>query len=158
MDEKLKEAFNEVTIEGILNEVAVKVGTYTKNGTVMPYIGGRVYIRVDLNDQIYIIPVEVFSNKYKNNGDANPGFDAIQNIVDNYTSVAASDISKADRVRVFKGRIKENIYPRKDGVMISSPRVSGNFIYQVKTSLKLLLLVILRMKLIMRVTKLVVLS
>lgn len=127
---------NNVKIEGILSEVDIKTGSFKKNGTDMESIGGVIKIRV--NQEIngveteLEIPVHMFASRYTNKGTPNPAYDSISRIMNEYVSIAASDINRADRVRITNGQLQMNEYYGQNGNLIAFPRVTASFVTKIK--------------------------
>ena len=131
----LRQAENSVKIEGILSEIDLKTGSTTKNGKTIEYIGG--YIKIRVNQMIngvmtdLDIPVYMFSNKLKNDGNPNPAYDSINRVMTEYTSIAAGGIDAADRVRITNGNIRMNEYYGQTGTLNSYPRINASFVTKV---------------------------
>jgi hypothetical protein len=127
---------NIVKIEGILSEVALENKDFTKNGSTVKAVGGVIKVRVDtiINgaDTALEIPVHMFAAQLTNAGTPNPAYESIQRIMTEYVSIAASDIDRADRVRITKGNIQMNEYYGQDGKLNSYPRVSASFVTKIK--------------------------
>ena len=131
----LKQAENSVKIEGILSEIDLKTGTTTKNGKTVEYIGGSIKVRVNqiLNGENVDldIPVFMFSNKLKNDGNPNPAYASIERVMNEYVSIAAGGIDAADRVRITNANIRMNEYYGQGGQLNSYPRVNASFVTKV---------------------------
>ena len=133
----LREANNYVKIEGILNEVALNYTSYPKNGKTVEAISGVIYVRVEQTingeEQTLIVPVHMFSNRLKNNGEPNPAYTSIEKVMKEFVSVAASSYEQADRVRINNAKISMNEYPSKTtGNIVSFPRITASFVNKVK--------------------------
>ena len=128
----LKQAENSVKIEGILSEIDLKTGTTTKNGKTIEYIGGSIKVRVDqvLNNKNteLEIPVYMFANKLKNDGNPNPAYESINRVMTEYISIAAGGLDKADRVRITNANIRMNEYYGQGGNLNSYPRINASFV------------------------------
>lgn len=128
----LKQAENSVKIEGILSEIDLKTGTTTKNGRTIEYIGGVIKVRVTqlLNgvETELDIPVHMFANKLKNDGNPNPAYASIERVMNEYVSIAAGGLERADRVRITNGNIRMNEYYGQTGNLNSYPRINASFI------------------------------
>ena len=131
----LKQAENSVKIEGILSEIDLKTGTSTKNGKTIEYIGGSIKVRVTqvLNGENVDldIPVFMFSNKLKNDGNPNPAYASIERVMNEYVSIAAGGIDAADRVRITNANIRMNEYYGQGGQLNSYPRINASFVTKV---------------------------
>ena len=131
----LRQAENSVKIEGILSEIDLKTGSTVKNGKTIEYIGGSIKVRVtqvlngvnvDLD-----IPVYMFSNKLKNDGNPNPAYASIERVMNEYVSIAAGGIDAADRVRITNANIRMNEYYGQGGQLNSYPRINASFVTKV---------------------------
>ena len=131
----LKQAENSVKIEGILSEIDLKTGTTNKNGKTIEYIGGSIKVRVTqmINGQEtdLEIPVYMFSNKLKNDGNPNPAYESINRVMNEYVSIAAAGIDAADRVRITNANIRMNEYYGQGDKLNSYPRINASFITKV---------------------------
>lgn len=128
----LKQAENSVKIEGVLSEIDLKPGVTTKNGKTVEYIGGSIKVRVNqiLNgaNVDLDIPVHMFANKLKNDGNPNPAYASIERIMNEYVSIAAGGIDAADRIRITNGNIRMNEYYGQTGNLNSYPRINASFV------------------------------
>ena len=131
----LKQAENSVKIEGILSEIDLKTGTSTKNGKTTEYIGGSIKVRVTQvlngNNVDLDIPVFMYSNKLKNDGNPNPAYASIERVMNEYVSIAAGGIDAADRVRITNANIRMNEYYGQGGQLNSYPRINASFVTKV---------------------------
>ena len=131
----LKQAENSVKIEGILSEIDLKTGVSNKNGKTTEYIGGSIKVRVTqvLNGENVDldIPVFMFSNKLKNDGNPNPAYASIERVMNEYVSIAAGGIDAADRVRITNANIRMNEYYGQGGQLNSYPRINASFVTKV---------------------------
>ena len=131
----LKQAENSVKIEGILSEIDLKTGSTVKNGKTIEYIGGSIKVRVTqvLNGKNVDldIPVFMFSNKLKNDGNPNPAYASIERVMNEYVSIAAGGIDAADRVRITNANIRMNEYYGQGGQLNSYPRINASFVTKV---------------------------
>lgn len=127
---------NVVKIEGILSEIDLKYGTFKKNGVDTKTVGGVIKIRVNTKingvDTELEIPVHMFATQYTNAGTNNPAFESIERVMNEFVSIAASDIDHADRVRVTRGLITMNEYYGQNGNLVSFPRISASFVSKIK--------------------------
>ena len=116
---------NTVKIEGILSEIDIKTGSFTKNGATVESVGGVIKVRVNqdingVNTELEI-PVHLFASKYTNAGAPNPAYESISRVMNEYVSIAASDIDHADRIRITRGQLQMNEYYGQNGNLISQP-------------------------------------
>ena len=127
---------NTVKIEGILSEIDLKYGTFTKNNVENKTVGGSIKIRVNTKingeDTELEIPVHMFATQYTNAGASNPAFESIERVMNEYVSIAASDIDRADRVRITRGQIGMNEYYGQNGNLVSFPRITASFVTKIK--------------------------
>ena len=131
----LKQAENNCKIEGILSEIDLKTGSTVKNGKTVEYITGSIKVRVNqmLNGkEVELdIPVYMFSNKLKNDGNPNPAYASIERVMNEYVSIAAAGIDGADRVRITGANIRMNEYYGQGDKLNSYPRINASFITKV---------------------------
>lgn len=136
----LRQAENRVRIEGILAEIDIKPGTFNKNGQTMESIGGSITVKVvqkiSGEEKELAIPVHMFASKLTNKGTPNPAYESIKKIMDEYTSIAASENGEdgADRIRITNASIRMNEYYSQDGRLISFPRVNASFVQKINKS------------------------
>lgn len=133
----LRQATNNVRIEGILSEVDLDYKSYVKNGENMDAIAGIVKILVkqtiDGVDNINEIPIHVFANKKTTKGTLNPSYTSVEKVMNEFVSIsAAGGEENADRVRITSGQIQMNEYYNRDGKLVSFPRVSASFFSKIK--------------------------
>lgn len=127
---------NTVKIEGILSEIDIKTGSFKKNGVDTNSIGGVIKIRVDQEingvETELEVPVHMFASQYTNKGTPNPAYESIERIMNEYVSIAASDIDHADRVRITNGQLMMNEYYGQNGNLIAFPRVTASFVNKIR--------------------------
>ena len=133
---------NSVRVQGILSEINIKHGSYMKNGQPMETLGGNIKIKTSQvmnGEKVELdVPIHMFSTKYKNDGEINPAYEAIERITKEFKSIAAVGEDEADRVGVFAGSerrkgdaIKMNEYWGANGQLIAFPRITSNFITKI---------------------------
>lgn len=131
----LRQATNEIFIEGILAENDISYGSFSKNGKTIESIGGKIVVKVcqTINGVMkeLMIPVHMFSTKYKNDGNPNPAYTSIETVMNEYTSIAASDEENADRVRISKATIEMNEYYPTPDKLSSFPRIQASFVNRI---------------------------
>lgn len=133
----MREAHNNVHIEGILNEIDLKDIEYTnRRGEKVKAIAGTITVKVhqEINGvkKILEIPIQLFGNQYNSAGNPSPLYTSFRDIKDNYVSVAAcGNEDDADRVVINNGRIQLHSYAGRNGKLISFPRISANFVNKV---------------------------
>lgn len=133
----LQAAENKVKIEGVLSEIDLNYGSFQKNGSPMKSIGGTIKIRVDQtlpNGEVQEleVPVHMFASELTNKGTANPAFESIERVKNEYVSIAASSLEGADRVRITGASINMNEYYGQNGNLVSFPRINASFISKIK--------------------------
>lgn len=136
----LRQAENRVKIEGVLAEVDIKPGSFTKNGQTVESIGGSIIVKViqtiSGEEKELAIPVHMFASKLTNKGTPNPAYESIKKVMDEYVSIAASENGEegADRVRITNGNVRMNEYYAQDGRLISFPRINASFVQRINKS------------------------
>ena len=136
----LRQAENRCKIEGVLAEVDIKPGSFVKNGQTVESIGGSIIVKViqkiSGEEKELAIPVHMFASKLTNKGTPNPAYDSIKKIMDEYTSIAASENGEdgADRIRITSGSIRMNEYYSQDGRLVSFPRINASFVQKINKS------------------------
>lgn len=115
----VREAFNEVIIEGTLLEVRHQEWK-SKQG-----LNIELDIEVGENE---VHTVTGMSKYKKNDGTDNGNAKGYQTIINEYKSVAAVGREEADRVRITQGKIGVNEYYGQDGKLKSFPQLSTNFV------------------------------
>lgn len=129
----LKEAKNNIVIEGILAEVDLRDVTYVSKGIEKEGMRGNIKVRVtqaiDGEEVQLDIPVNIFSPKYKNDGGSNPSYANLDKIRTDMISLAAADTpSEATMVRITNGKVQMNEYYTPDGRFVTFPRLMTSFI------------------------------
>lgn len=77
------------------------------------------------------VPVTLFANKLTKKKTPNPSYASIERVKNEFCSIAAVGIEKADRVRVGGAQITMNEYYNQNGILNSYPRVSASFITKI---------------------------
>lgn len=124
----LRQAENEVVVEGILQEVKLDERT-TNDG--QEFIGGEINIEVSEGE---IHTFRVFSFKHKKDGTESGIYKGLKTVKDEYVSVAKVGKEQADKVRVTAGQLGVNDYVGGDGQVKSYPQLSTNFINRVQAN------------------------
>ena len=126
---------NSVKIEGILSEIDLETGTYNKDGKTIEKIGGSIKVRVTqvLNGkEVELdIPVYMFANQLTNKGTSNPAYASIERVMNEFNSIAAVGLEKADRVRITGAQIRMNEYYGQNGNLNSYPRINASFVTKI---------------------------
>ena len=120
----LREALNQVAIEGILLEVRHQEWK-NKNG-----LNIELDIEVAENE---IHTVKGMSGYKKKDGTDNANAKGYQTIINDYLTVAKHGRDQADKVRITQGKIGLNEYYGQDGLLKSYPELSTNFVNRVGT-------------------------
>lgn len=136
----IREAENRVIIEGLLSEVDLNYGSFTKKNTgeKINSIGGEIKIQVNQNingESVMLeIPVHMFASELTNKGTKNPAYQNIEKIKNEFTSIAAAGgTAGADAIRITSGKIAMNTFPSKrTGEITSFPRINASFINKIK--------------------------
>lgn len=127
----LRQAQNTVYIEGLVSEIDLAAATIKKDGHDAECIRGTVKIRVhqiiNNENKTLEIPVQVFSMKYKNNGEPNPAYTSTKQVMEEYVSIAAAGVEKADGIRIKNATLQMNEYYAPNGNLVSYPRISSSF-------------------------------
>lgn len=121
----LRQANNNVVIEGILQEVAIK--EYQKDGKKS--LSGKVLIQQDENS---VHEIRVYANEKTKNGDDNKIYKGLETVMTEYKSISQVGLELADKVRVTQAELKKNDYLAPDGKMRSYPKFEANFINRLK--------------------------
>lgn len=123
--QELREAQNEVTVEGILieNKLETKVSREGKN-----YISGDLLVEVAPDN---IVPVNFFSFQMKKDGQPNRIYASLENVANTYQSAAKHGRENADKIRITGGRIEANEFYNAAGQLISTFRIRSNFVNKV---------------------------
>lgn len=117
----LREAVNNVVIEGTVAEIRIEAKTV--NGK--EFITGEVDIQTD---ETSTHTVKVFANKYNKEGKESSLYKGIETVMNEYKSIASHGKDAADRVRITQGKIGLNEYVGQDDTIKSYPQLSTNFI------------------------------
>ena len=127
---------NNVIIEGILSEININEGSYNKDGRKVEMLSGSIKVQVEqeISKELKVceIPVNVFANKFKKDGTKNPAYDGLLRVKDEYVSIAAGGIERADRVRIGGARISVNEYYNNNDRLVSFPRIAASFVNRVR--------------------------
>jgi hypothetical protein len=128
MTQELREAQNNVIIEGILSENRLD---YKKTGKGEDYISGDLLIEVTDEN---IVPVNFFSFKLKKDGTPNKIYIALDGVIQSYKSIAKHGREAADQVRITGGKLEGNEFYNAAGQLISTFRVRSNFVNRVTSN------------------------
>lgn len=120
----LREAVNEVVIEGVVSEINIE--EMGEGNDV--FLTGEVLIKTG-SDSVHT--VNVFSKKFNKEGKESTIFKGLQTIKNEYKSIAKYG-EEADRIRITTGKLGLNEYVGGDGEIKSYPQISANFINRLK--------------------------
>jgi hypothetical protein len=128
-----RQAENKVKIEGILSEIDLNYGSFTRDGAPVETIGGSIKVLVDQvinGEEAHLnIPIHMFATKYTRAGKINPSYESIETVMKEFKSVAATqDKSTADKIRITNASIKMNEFVGQNGSIVSYPRIQASFI------------------------------
>lgn len=133
----MRQATNKVFIEGILSENNLEYGSFiNKDGKTTETIRGSFTVRVPQTVSgkpvVCEIPIHTFVVKYKKNGDINPAYTSMDDVKNNYVSIAsAGSEDEADRVRISGAEIRMNDFYGRNGALTSYPRITTSFVNRV---------------------------
>lgn len=131
----LRQAENRVKVEGILNEIELKYGSFKKMGVDTETIGGSISVKVKQKingeEKELVIPVYMFSTKFTNAGRPNPAYESIERVMNEFHSIAAVGEENADCIRITGGDIRMNEFYSRDGRFVSYPRVHASFVNKI---------------------------
>lgn len=128
---------NDIYVSGLLKELEIVEGQTTDG---REYVRGTASVQVDqeIDGKMVenIIPVKMFSMKYKADKSPNQVYTRILGYKDQFTSAAAAeDESKASRVTISGAQVEENAwYDSRTDIVRSGFQLSGNFINKQKDS------------------------
>lgn len=135
----IKQAENNVKIEGILSEVDLNYGSFTKKATgeTVNSIGGSIKVQVNQNingETVMLeVPVHMFAAEYTNKGTKNPAYQNIERIKEQFTSIAAAGgVQGADGIRITSGKITMNEFINRNGEQVSYPRINASFVSKLR--------------------------
>lgn len=131
-----RQAENRVKIEGILSEIDLKYGSFTRNGEPVETIGGSIKVLVpqEVNGETITneVPVYMFSTKLTKAGKVNPSYESIEKVMKEFVSIAAAGSAEhADKIRITNADIRMNEFIGQDGRVVSQPRVHASFVSRV---------------------------
>ena len=134
----MRKADNIVKLEGMLSEVDLNYGkakrtsadrTYATDETI---ISGNIKVKtketINGIEKALEVVVPFFAYELKRDGGPNPLFTNIEKIKDEFTSIAAGGVEKADLVRIdYKGgSLEMNMYVnRNTGALVTYPRINA---------------------------------
>jgi hypothetical protein len=114
----LREAFNQVIVEGTLLEIRHQEWQSGKGLNI------ELDIEVAENE---IHTIHGMSKYNKEDGSENGIAKGYKTVIDEYKSVASNGREEADKVRVTQGKIGSNEYYGQDGILRCFPQLTSNF-------------------------------
>lgn len=124
----MRQALNQVTIEGILEEINL---TERDDSQGRHYINGTVTFLVKQTvggiPEEEHIPVRVFAYQKTKMGKDNPVYTNAYEILHKGVSIAAAGIERADHYQASGATIRENTFEAKDGKTITYNYIQGSF-------------------------------
>lgn len=132
----IREAVNEVFIEGVLKEKTIELATIDTEQGKADVIRGELVIATD---DISEHRVRVFANKLTKEKKENAVYKGLKTVMDEYVSIAEAlkqglTADAADKVRITKGKLGLNEFYTPNGELRSFPTVTTNFINRVDES------------------------
>lgn len=124
----LRQADNEVVVEGLLQEVKLEERT---TGEGREFIGGEIEVE---QAEGSVHTLRVFSFKLKKDGSENGIYKGLKTVLDEYQSIAKVGRESADKVRITSGQLGVNDYVGGDGKVKTYPQLSTNFINRVQAN------------------------
>ncbi|MFA7157298.1 MAG: hypothetical protein WC123_06390 [Bacilli bacterium] len=122
----LREAENNVIVEGIVSEINLEV----KDIQGKEAITGNLVIEIG---ETAICTVDVFANKFKKGTtDENSIFKGLSTVMNEYKSIAKVGKEEADKVRITGAKLTVNDYYNGADVLKSDVKVQTNFINRLK--------------------------
>lgn len=124
----LREAKQNVYVEGILSEVELETSTMMTNGKSNEYVRGNIVIKTKANlgteTKDVLVPINVFAFKLKKDGNPNPCYSSIMKVKNDFVSIASvGDESQADCISTYGAKLEMNEFFNADGKMIAVPRI-----------------------------------
>jgi len=122
----LKEGFNKVQIEGVLNSITCReddTTIQTKDGErKCKYIALTLEIKTSDDN---LVPVEAYSKSLRKDGEANKIYKSLQTIK-GYNSMGEVG-DKADNLSVSTGQLTENLFVTDDLTVVKQAKIRSNF-------------------------------
>lgn len=125
-EKTLRQGFNEVTIEGVLQEI--KINEYNNDGKKS--LSGKILIQ---KEEGSIHEISVYQNEKTKDGKDNAIYKGLETIKNEYKSIAAVGKEEADLVRATQAELNTNDYVGQDGKLRSFTKTKANFINRVQT-------------------------
>lgn len=126
----MKQALNEISLQGILNEIDLNEKTTTDGRN---YISGNVTLlvhqAVNEKPEDEYIKVSCFAFQRKTDGSENKAYERLYEVLHSGVSMAAvdGDESKADVYNLWGGSIRKNTFKSRDGNIVSYDTINGAF-------------------------------
>lgn len=130
---EIREALNEVFIEGVLKEKNLELATVFTDSGKQEVIRGEVVIATDDKSEHR---VRIYANKLTKEKKDSTVYKGLVTVNEEYVSVADAlknglTVDAATKVRITKGKLGLNEYYTPTGELRSFPQVSTNFINRV---------------------------
>lgn len=121
----LREADNKVFVEGTVSEINFEIKEIDGKEAIM----GDIVIQLDDDS---ICTVDVFSYKFKKDGNENTIFKGLSTVMNEYKSIAKFGKEEADKVRISGAKLIVNDYYNNAGVLKSDIKIQTSFINRMK--------------------------
>lgn len=121
----LREADNKVFVEGTVSEINFEIKEIDGKEAIM----GDIVIQLDDDS---ICTVDIFSYKFKKDGNENTIFKGLSTVMNEYKSIAKFGKEEADKVRISGAKLIVNDYYNNAGVLKSDIKIQTNFINRMK--------------------------
>jgi hypothetical protein len=121
----LREADNKVFVEGTVSEINFEIKEIDGKEAIM----GDIVIQLDDDS---ICTVDIFSYKFKKDGNENTIFKGLSTVMNEYKSIAKFGKEEADKVRISGAKLIVNDYYNNAGVLKSDIKIQTSFINRMK--------------------------
>jgi len=121
----LREADNKVFVEGTVSEINFEIKEIDGKEAIM----GDIVIQLDDDS---ICTVDIFSYKFKKDGNENTIFKGLSTVMNEYKSIAKFGKEEADKVRISGAKLIVNDYYNNTGVLKSDIKIQTSFINRMK--------------------------
>jgi hypothetical protein len=127
---EIREAINEVVVEGILKEKTMEIVEINTEKGKQTVIRGELIISTGENNEHR---VRVFANESTKDKKDNPVFKGLKTVMNEYVSIAEATKNgqtedAADKVRITKGKFGLNEYYTASGELKNYPMIQTNFV------------------------------
>jgi len=121
----LREADNKVFVEGTVSEINFEIKEIDGKEAIM----GDIVIQLDDDS---ICTVDIFSYKFKKDGNENTIFKGLSTVMNEYKSIAKFGKEEADKVRISGAKLIVNDYYNNASVLKSDIKIQTSFINRMK--------------------------